>query len=90
MHKLPKFDGIYFDTYGENQVPFHEYVHNILNFKGIYSFFNNPNTAQEEFNYPYLALQEIIKSPIAKRLCFQGKMIRIFWLEVLVSIRSPI
>jgi protein arginine N-methyltransferase 2 len=64
LTKLPKFDGIYFDTYGENQVQFHEYVHNILNPKGIYSFFNNPNTAAEEFNYPYLALQEIIKSPI--------------------------
>jgi spermidine synthase len=64
LTKLPKFDGIYFDTYGENQVPFHEYVHNILNPKGIYSFFNNLDTAAEEFNYPYLALQEIIKSPI--------------------------
>ena len=64
LHTLPKFDGIYFDTYGENQDPFHEYVHNILKPKSIYSFFNNPNADLEEFNYPYLPLQDYIQSPI--------------------------
>jgi hypothetical protein len=64
LHTLPKFDGIYFDTYGENQVPFHQYVHNILKPKSIYSFFNNPNADLEEFNYPYLTLQDYLQSPI--------------------------
>jgi len=39
---LPKFDGIYIDTWDETFEEFHEYVPNILNEGGIYSFFNNP------------------------------------------------
>tara|TARA_Y100000389_G_C17387388_1_gene477847 strand:+ start:541 stop:1167 length:627 start_codon:yes stop_codon:yes gene_type:complete len=40
---LPKFDGIYFDTWLESQMEFDKNVKNLLKPKGIYSFFNNPN-----------------------------------------------
>ncbi len=39
---LPKFDGIYFDTWDEHQMDFDEYIPNILKDDGIYCFFNNP------------------------------------------------
>jgi len=39
---LPKFDGIYIDTWDENFLEFHDYLPNILKEDGIYSFFNNP------------------------------------------------
>ena len=64
LDKLPKFDGIYFDTWSEDQTNFDQYVPNILKPKGIYSFFNNPTSHNEEFNYPYLALQQYIQSPV--------------------------
>lgn len=42
IHYLPKFDGIYFDTWAENWAPFHARVKDLLNPNGVYSFFNNP------------------------------------------------
>ena len=39
---LPKFDGIYFDTWEDNQTNFDLEIENLLKPKGIYSFFNNP------------------------------------------------
>jgi len=39
---LPKFDGIFVDTWDEEIVLFHEFAPNILNENGVYSFFNNP------------------------------------------------
>jgi hypothetical protein len=42
IYNLPKFDGIYFDTWDEEQWEFDSFVHNILKENGIYSFFNNP------------------------------------------------
>jgi len=42
LQYLPKFDGIYIDTWDEEITAFHEYVPNLLNKDGIYSFFNNP------------------------------------------------
>lgn len=41
---LPKFDGIYIDTWDEGIREFHRYVHNILKPNGIYSWFNNPRS----------------------------------------------
>jgi protein arginine N-methyltransferase 2 len=64
LNKLPKFDGIYFDTWDEDQNPFNEYISYILKPKGVYSFFNNPTAHSEEFNYPYLPLQDYIQSPV--------------------------
>ena len=64
IDNLPKYDGIYFDTWAENQIPFDEKVPNILKPNGIYSFFNSPTNAGEEFVYPYTPLQKILKSPI--------------------------
>jgi hypothetical protein len=40
---LPKFDGIYFDTWDENQSDFDLNMDLMLKPKGIYSFFNNPS-----------------------------------------------
>lgn len=39
---LPKFDGIYIDTWDEVFYEFHENIENILKPDGIYSYFNNP------------------------------------------------
>jgi spermidine synthase len=39
---LPKFDGIYFDTWDDHQDNFDRNVHNLLKEDGIFSFFNNP------------------------------------------------
>lgn len=44
---LPKFDGIYIDTWDEPLTGFHQYVHNILNENGVYSFFNNPRDDED-------------------------------------------
>tara|TARA_R110000803_G_scaffold59729_5_gene118581 strand:+ start:3466 stop:4083 length:618 start_codon:yes stop_codon:yes gene_type:complete len=41
IHDLPKFDGIYFDTWLEDQSPFNKIVPNLLKPNGIFSFFNN-------------------------------------------------
>jgi len=38
---LPKFDGIYIDTYEENLTPFFENVHKLLKPGGIFSWFYN-------------------------------------------------
>lgn len=42
LYHLPKFDGIYFDTWAEEQKEFDSYVHEILKPDGVYTFFNNP------------------------------------------------
>ena len=41
LQYLPKFDGIYIDTYDENVLPFFEQVHKILKPNGVLSWFNN-------------------------------------------------
>lgn len=42
MHYLPKFDGIYIDTWNEMFTDFIEFSPNILKPGGVLSFFNNP------------------------------------------------
>src|SRR5687767_334252 len=42
MYYLPKYDGIYIDTWDEMFTGFIEYAPNILKPNGILSFFNNP------------------------------------------------
>ena len=42
MKYLPKFDGIYIDTWDEEVDDFHRNVPNMLKPNGIYSYFNNP------------------------------------------------
>lgn len=42
LHYLPKFDGIYFDTWAEDQRYFDANVKDILKPDGTYTFFNNP------------------------------------------------
>ena len=42
IHYLPKFDGIYFDTWGESQKGFDTNIFKLLKPGGVYSFFNNP------------------------------------------------
>jgi len=64
IHYLPKFDGIYFDTWEDDQIPFDKMVPNLLKPQGKYSFFNNPTSHSEEYNYPYTPLQKYLQSPI--------------------------
>jgi len=47
IYHLPKFDGIYFDTWDESQAEFDSNIQNILKPNGIYSFFNNPAQDKE-------------------------------------------
>lgn len=58
LHFLPKFDGIYFDTWDEPQKEFDEYVHNLLNENGIFSFFNNPAQSSRYNNEPNFYMAE--------------------------------
>jgi len=58
---LPKFDGIYIDTWNEELDEFHTYLPNILKKDGIYSFFNNVSHNRvnkdlkiREYDYEYL------------------------------------
>lgn len=50
LQYLPKFDGIYFDTWDEPQEEFDRYIPNILKEGGIYSFFNNPKRDDNNMN----------------------------------------
>lgn len=43
LNDLPKFDGVFYDCWLDDQKPFDENIKNILKPGGIYSFFNNPN-----------------------------------------------
>ena len=42
IYNLPQFDGIYFDTWAEDQSEFDTHVKYMLKPNGIYTFFNNP------------------------------------------------
>lgn len=44
VYHLPKFDGIYFDTWLENQSDFNKIVSKLLKPNGIFSFFNNSDS----------------------------------------------
>tara|TARA_R110000823_G_scaffold290437_1_gene408731 strand:- start:1185 stop:1829 length:645 start_codon:yes stop_codon:yes gene_type:complete len=44
LNYLPKFDGIYFDTWLESQDDFDYNIKNMLKPNGVYSFFNNPDS----------------------------------------------
>jgi len=50
LQYLPKFDGIYIDTWDEEIHSFHEYIPNILSQDGVYSFFNNPREDEENIH----------------------------------------
>lgn len=47
LEHLPKFDGIYIDTWNEDLNPFFEYTKNLLKPNGVMSFFNNPREDAE-------------------------------------------
>ena len=40
---LPKFDGIYFDTWMESTEDFHSIIHELLNPNGVYTYFHTSN-----------------------------------------------
>jgi protein arginine N-methyltransferase 2 len=44
---LPKFNGIYIDTWNEELYEFHEYIPNILHPNGVHSYFNNPRNDEK-------------------------------------------
>lgn len=43
IHHLPKFDGVYWDTWEESPGDFFRSLPNILKKEGVFSFFNNPS-----------------------------------------------
>lgn len=47
IHHLPKFDGIYIDTWSEDLVPFYIQAQWILKPNGVFSFFNNPRADED-------------------------------------------
>jgi protein arginine N-methyltransferase 2 len=47
---MPKFDGIYADTWQEEIHGLQEYVPNILKDDGVFSFFNNPRGDEKELH----------------------------------------
>ena len=56
IKKLPKFDGIYFDTWSDSKTddfPFGmlKYLNNILKVGGVFSFWNNTNTETDVKKY---------------------------------------
>ena len=62
LNYLPKFDGVYIDTYGEATQDFFSNVHKILKPNGVLSWFNNPTL--EEDKYP---CHEVIYEVLSKR-----------------------
>lgn len=53
LYSLPKFDGIYFDTWSDDDfVKLIEWLPNILKPKGKMTFFNNPKNDTEKLKYP--------------------------------------
>lgn len=62
LSRLPKFDGIYFDTWDESDTKkFVEFSPNILKQNGVLSFFNNPKDDFDGDNIP-----DFLKSTIDK------------------------
>ena len=89
LEDLPKFDGIYFDTWHEDQFLFDGYVNKILKKNGIYSFFNNPRILNKNINpLTYKLLNENcditttpikIKGPIKNAESYFDKDIKTYW-----------
>ena len=50
LYYLPKFDGIYFDTWNESQEEFDYAIKDLLKPNGIYSFFNNPRGDEHQLH----------------------------------------
>ena len=61
IYNLPKFDGIYWDTWGESQGGFDSNIINMLKPNGVYSFFNNPENPTQDI--------EPISNNILKEFC---------------------
>mgnify|MGYP001026545388 CR=1 FL=1 len=47
LEHLPKFDGIYIDTWNEDLTPFFRYVPELLKPGGVMTFFNNPRSDED-------------------------------------------
>ena len=86
---LPKFDGIYFDTWHEDQFLFDDYVSRILKEGGIYSFFNNPRIPHQKINsltsqllkenFDIIMNPVEIKGPIENAESYFDKDIKTYW-----------
>ena len=88
LEDLPKFDGIYFDTWKEDQFLFDAYVNRIIKEDGVYSFFNNPRNSnlincltkqllKENFNILTNPIK--IKGPIENAESYFEKDIKTYW-----------
>ena len=89
LEDLPKFDGIYFDTWNEDQFLFDEYANRILKEGGIYSFFNNPRISDKILNpltqqilnknFDIITNPVEIKGPIKNAESYFDKDIKTYW-----------
>lgn len=68
--ELPKYDGIYIDTWDETVNEFHENVHKLLKIGGTYSWFNNPRNQEKTISEHDFRL-------LNKELVIQFKLINI-------------
>jgi len=66
IYNLPKFDGIYFDTWNESQEEFDLNVHNILKPDGVFSFFNNPAQSESYWNQDEFYMAEWHQDALTK------------------------
>lgn len=63
INYLPKFDGIYYDTWEENAGPFLRKVKDLLKPEGVFTFFNNPRLDDYNIgicNFSYDILKEFM------------------------------
>lgn len=63
LDKLPRFDGIYFDTWDDNDLLFlFQNIRKILKVGGKITFFNNPKDDKKKLKYPNYLQSEIEKN----------------------------
>ena len=89
LEDLPKFDGIYFDTWKEDQYLFDAYANRIIKENGVYSFFNNPRIPNEKINpltqqilnenFNIITNPIEIKGPIKNAESYFDKSIKTYW-----------
>ena len=75
---LPKFDGVYYDTWEEPKpLEFFTKVHNIVKPGGIFSFFNNPALHRDYYIYDDCFMQPEIEKTLKSEFEISFKAMRI-------------
>lgn len=63
LHDLPKFDGMYFDTWDDSDLKLLvENLKTLLKPNGVMTFFNNPKDDTDSLGYPYFIKPEVEKN----------------------------